>query len=778
MSENSSERRESLEPEAVYLPAKIRPIPVIAGGASPAALDAHVVSSSTYGAGDLWLVMRRWWWQCLIAGTLLATVTGAAIWVTFEPVYESIAWLELKSQPIVIAFEQTNHSGNFAETQLQTIRSPVVLSKVAAKPEIANQPEARTPDEALIWLTKGLKVGFLGRSELCEIRFKAARPDTAQQVANAIMDTYLSLHSANTSEETKRVVELLKEEKVRRAEEVRSLQERVRLLTKSATEEDPNQLRQEEHVFVGEHPLTKLEEHRSTAEVERAVLEAKLKAFQESDKPNQFLMLSPNEVSLALDQHPEIKALASHLLLLRNRLREHQRRSSVPNDSSAAAMSREIEEYEAMLKKTAAELKPQVAAELQAKADAARESHIAALKTNIEHQRMLEDLWRDRIEDQRKKIERLGDKSVDLDFARAEFERAQEVFHRISDRIVALQTEMSAPLRATPLKRADAPTKPLEILPFKRLAGGCGAMFLLPFGLALAWERWSRRIHDAQQLAQEINLPVLGEISALPTRWAKIEEGTEGSYLRERLTFEESIDSLRLGLMLSPRLKDIRSLVITSAISREGKTSVSSALAASLAKSTREPILLIDGDMRCPSGHEIFGVALEPGLAEVLGQRCAVEDAIVELPSFSVHFLPAGRLRASPHSVLRHGEFAPLLAELLTRYRYVVVDSPPVLAASEALILASAAQGTLVCTMRDISRGPQFRMTCDRLIAAGATLVGTVISGLPASLWAYKYGGYGYGWDRYSGYLRRGNPAAEPQASARKDGPADDAKSH
>jgi polysaccharide biosynthesis transport protein len=703
----------------------------------------------TFGISDLLLVLRRWWWKCTLVGVVLAAATGAVVWATFTPVYEAIAWLEIKARPTFIAFEQTDTSGAFAETQLQTIKSPVVLTQVAADPEIGGSVESSAYATTLDWLKKTMKAGYVGRSELCEISFRSSNASLAARVANAVMDAYLSLHTANTSESTKRVVELLKDEKTRRAEDVRKAQDRVRHLTKSATEDDPNLLHHNENIILQQSPLSGLEERRTAAEVERAVLEAKLKAYEETAAPEQ-LELPAGDLAMAIDQNQEIKALKLQAGMLRSRLREHRRRSVDPNDTSATRMTREIEQLDQSVQKAMEELRPRLEDELRSQLFAKRLQHASELKANIANQKMLEDLWQKRITDQRQKVERLGDKSVDLDFARAELERAQEVFSRISDRIVVLQTEMSAPSRATPLKRAEPPVRPQEIVPLKRMGLGCMGAFCLPFALALAWERWSRRIYDPHQLAHEFNLPVLGELCFLDTPATSGDRVTDRRYLRDRMTYEESIDSLRLALMLTPHLRDVQTIVVASAISREGKTSLASALSLSLAKSTCEPILLIDADMRCPSLHEIFNVDLGPGLADVLAGKAAVRDTILDVARLPIHLLPAGQLKTSPHTILRRGEFCALLNELRKTYRYVVVDGPPVLAAAEAMILASAADGTIVCTMRDISRGPQFRLACQRLQAAGANLLGSVISGLPTRVWAYKYGGYGYGWKRYA----------------------------
>ena len=208
--------------------------------------------------------------------------------------------------------------------------------------------------------------------------------------------------------------------------------------------------------------------------------------------------------------------------------------------------------------------------------------------------------------------------------------------------------------------------------------------------------------------------------------------------------FEESVDSLRTSLVLSEALKDMKVLAITSAANNEGKTSISVQLAVSIARATGERTLLVDGDMRSPDVHSIVDLPLEPGLVDVLEHKCSMEDAIVTSWSKHVHVLPAGKLRRSPHSLVANGAFKSFLSQVRESYRYIVIDTPPVLAASEALAFAKAADATLICTMRDISRVEQVNATHQRLLAADANPVGIVLNGVPTRHYSYRYGSYSY----------------------------------
>jgi succinoglycan biosynthesis transport protein ExoP len=211
----------------------------------------------------------------------------------------------------------------------------------------------------------------------------------------------------------------------------------------------------------------------------------------------------------------------------------------------------------------------------------------------------------------------------------------------------------------------------------------------------------------------------------------------------ERLQFyEESVDSLRTGLLLAESLRDMKVLAITSAVKKEGKTNLAAQLAVSLSRATEERTLLIDGDLRSPDLHRIFKIAATPGLVDVLSHRLALEEAVVAGWNPCLHILPAGRLQTSPHRLMHNSVFKSLLDHATTRYRYIIIDTSPILAASESLILARYADATLICTLRDVSRVAQVKKAYERLLATGARPIGAVLNGVPAHLYAYRYGTY------------------------------------
>jgi capsular exopolysaccharide synthesis family protein len=183
-------------------------------------------------------------------------------------------------------------------------------------------------------------------------------------------------------------------------------------------------------------------------------------------------------------------------------------------------------------------------------------------------------------------------------------------------------------------------------------------------------------------------------------------------------------------------------LAVASSISREGKTSLATQLAISFAASTGKPTLLVDGDLRSPDVHRIFGVDRGPGVVEVLLGQVPLGEAINTSFSGQVHLLTAGICRSSPHRVVGNDRFTELIDSLRQSYEHIIIDTPPILAASESLLMARAADAAILCVRRDFSRVGQVYDSYSRLEGAGVKTAGAVLNGIPARHYAYKYGSY------------------------------------
>lgn len=702
-----------------------------------------MIGGSPITIGFVLRAVRRWWKVATPVALVLAALAAVVLHFTAKDVFVAECWIRIENQGNYIVFQE-ERSRNFVNTQVQLMRSPLVLERVVADPEVARFDDVVTRDDPVPWLASRLGVAARGNSELFVVNFRSHDPHQAAKIANTVVDSYLKIQSREDADRTQRVIELLEEEKSRRAEIVKRLRETIRTLQGERADANPfaSQILSDGTTLL--HPMSDLQNRITQSEVEREILQAQVRAFEEALDVE--VEIPADTVEAAIENYPEVRDLVEKRAAYLVRLEEIEK---VAREGKEHRDYRRVEELlmanDTALEELRNELRTHIIEEEKQRQSALRFAELQKMKARIEAMQLAEQLYRKRYFQQLEEVHRADSQSLDLEFRRTELAREEKVFELIAARTLRLRTETRAPARVSLLRAATPPKTPANGPPLKQISLAAMAAFCLPFGLAVVWERLVRRVDDSQQLWQA-DLAVIGEIARLPVN--ALVTGSSQAKTRQAARdvslFEESIDSLRTCLLLSEPQSESRILAISSAVSGEGKTSVAAQLAVSVARSTGETTLLIDGDMRSPDIHNVFGIPNEPGLAQVLGGEGTVNQAIVTTWSNYVHILPAGVLKDSPHKLLGDDSLLKLLAELRKTYRHIIIDTSPILSACESLVLAKAADGALLCTMRDLSRIDQVQKAYERLVNTGARPLGAVLNGVPTGRYAYLYGAYAY----------------------------------
>jgi capsular exopolysaccharide synthesis family protein len=291
-----------------------------------------------------------------------------------------------------------------------------------------------------------------------------------------------------------------------------------------------------------------------------------------------------------------------------------------------------------------------------------------------------------------------------------------------------LRTEERAPRRVT--RRTDEAIVSNVVTAatlYKKMGMAALMGLCAPFMLGILWDLTHHRVVDARQIRFTWDLPVLGEVAKLPSQPRLL------SPVEERAIYEESILNLASQLSFSTALTDVKVITVASAIGGEGKSTLTSQLAAGLARTHRKDVLIIDGDLRCPSIAGLLEVEGSLGFADVLSATVPVQDAIKPTAIDNLFVLPAGKMEDGPHHLLSNGKLREVLKELRPHFRYVIIDTPPVLTSGESLSMAKAADGTILSTLRDVSLMAQVSLALDKLSAVGSRTIGVVVGGVPTT---------------------------------------------
>jgi capsular exopolysaccharide synthesis family protein len=284
------------------------------------------------------------------------------------------------------------------------------------------------------------------------------------------------------------------------------------------------------------------------------------------------------------------------------------------------------------------------------------------------------------------------------------------------------------------------PTKAART-PFTKASAAALAGLLLPLSLALCWEKFRCHVADPWQVARATDLHVLCEIARIPAGAMEGKSLSRGS-IRDDELYRESVDHLRTSLVVNDAERELQVLAVASAVSREGKTSLATELALSFVRSGESSVILVDGDLRAPDVHRLMQVDDAPGLAEFLDRQATLDEVVKTTPTVGLHVLPAGKSQRSPHALLAPSVVECLFRQLRERYRHIIVDAPPLLPAAEAIVLASAADATILCALLGRTRETQLRLAMERLRASGVKPLGAVLAGASARTYAYRYGDY------------------------------------
>lgn len=709
--------------------------------------------STSLTTADSWrfltAVARRWGIAAAALGLICGPVAGLAAWYWFRPHFEATAQLLIEDRPPVIAFNDRvqSDSRKFAQTQVELMRSPLVLGEVLANPSVASFEQIRTARAPLPWLRERLTIEALRQSEVFAVSFVSRNPDLAALIANEVMDSYTRMQRDEDRRQAQRTLELLEQERDRHHTELQRLQENVRLMARRASGRTPSLSARRDDASIVLSPWSEDERRMAEAQVARQKFQAQLKNLQEAPldtRPPEF----NDFLTASMEADERVAKLQDGIARLESAMRGNAPlAATLKPDDAARQQLLALATARRQLAQRSREILDAVTSRFEAEAKRQRQAELARLKQEIEQQRNIEQLFRSRIDVQQQEQEQASGRELDLELARAELARADEVYQLISDKVLAMRTEMRAPDRVRELHRATPPAAPTSSSKSKILAALLAGGFL-PWAIALAWEHWRRPIVAVDQVRRITALPVLGELVSLPHQFHRISHGpyapsTSSSLLGAEL-YRESVDALRLQLALSSATSNVRVMSIASAVSGEGKTTLATQLAVSLAAASGKPVLLVDGDLRAPDLHDNLGVNCQLGLVDVLEGTCTVEEAIIPCLNGRLHLLPAGRLEKDPHALVVREAIHGIFRQLKDRFQYVVVDGPPILAATEGLILAKEADGTVLCTLRDRSRECQFRLAEERLHSAGVQTLGAVVAGVPAYQYGLRYGSYEY----------------------------------
>ena len=296
------------------------------------------------------------------------------------------------------------------------------------------------------------------------------------------------------------------------------------------------------------------------------------------------------------------------------------------------------------------------------------------------------------------------------------------------------------------VERADVPRVPIAPQPKKEWLSAILMGIVVAFGLAFGIEYLDDTVKTPDDLTRRLRLPLLGLVPAV--------RGERVPLLTEPVPhdFGEAFRSLRTSLVFTSGTEHTRVIAVTSTQPLEGKTTTTANLALALALGGAR-VLVIDADMRRPGLHKTLGVENTIGLSHLLQGQAKVRDAVQRTAEPNLLMMPAGRTPPNPSELLGSERMSNFLANLEQGpFEWVIIDTPPVLAVTDAVILAPKISGIVFVVGSEMTRLVHAERALETIRGSRPRAISAVLNRVDFDRNKYYYSRYyGYQYKSYYG---------------------------
>jgi len=668
---------------------------------------------------------RRW----LLAATLsigCALLAGALVWHFLPPSkYVARVMLHVASTPPNIIFETKEIRSNFdiyKQTQLRLLKSRSVLESVVDKPHVKHlRPivEATKQGGPITWLERELQADYTG--EILNISIIGSRPEGLAALVNAVADSYI-----------KEVVNVESVERRRRYERLKGIYEEYQAKLKQKHEvldelarrigsADKSNVRLA-HALVLENQAM-MQRELMRLKMERRAAESELAILKREPVPNR-LRLSGIEAAEYIEHDEHVAMYTARIAKLKaiaaaatSRVRNH-------SDPSVQRPLQELAQQNALLAARREELRAKVA-RMTSEPIATEDANLAELDRRIKTIKELEHLTETEVNGLSNEAGSINENSIHLEDIQSDIIITDAAAKRVGSEVEALNIELDAPSRVRLIEAAKTPQ--LTGNNRGKLVGivSGGAMILALAGISFHEFR-SRRVSKTEEVHHGLGIRLVGTIPSWPKEKASLGGASHSKHYSPYIT---SIDSLRTNLLNLPIAEPLSSILVTSAVASEGKSTLASHLATSLARAGKGT-LLVDGDLRRADIHRLFDLPLEPGLGEIL--RGEIEPDLAPRPTALTNLwvLTAGRSDEHAIQALAHEDLSALFRRFKQRFDIIVIDACPVLPVGDAVLLGRQVDAVIYSVLQGVSTLPKVHAAHERLKSLGIPVVGAVVSGV------------------------------------------------
>ena len=707
---------------------------------------------------DYLLILRKHQW--LVLSFLVAVVTIVSI-ATFrmKPVYSASAKIEIdRENNNILPFQGADPYDfemdleNYIETQsriltsetlaLQTIRNMNLAGKSEYSGDGASEAIAsgtlenqKLPPEVGAFLGS-LTVKRIPSTRLMEVSFESTDPNMAARILNYHLKNYIQQNYTGRYEATEAASKWLEDEltelsvKVRRSEDARIEYERNNQIWSVDDKNDRSNVATER--------LADLNKELTDAQSESLKKEALYEFAKAGD----------------LDAVPQLRDNSV--------LQDMQKKQAELSIQYTDAVNQygpnfpKVQRLQAQMK----DLDMQMTRE--------RKGIVSQLESEYREAKQHEDLLSRALDEQKAEVNVMSEKMIQYNILKREAEANKALYDSLETKLK--EAQISSGLKSSNIRIVDpamipsTPSRPAKTrnIALAFLVGLVGGV-----GLALLREYLDNTVKTPDDVETLARLPSLAVVPAFGGEsHAKKRTGlfrtpsTNGQEKRIELVAQhlpksqmsEAFRALRTALLLSQPDHPPQVILVTSALPREGKTTAAANLAVTLAQ-LGDKTVLVDADLRKPGVGRLLnlGTGKFAGLSSYLAGVSTLDLVTVPHPTIpNLAAIPTGPLPPNPADLLSSHKLTEAIAELRKKYKFIVIDSPPIMAATDAVILSVQTDGVLLVVRSGETPKEAFTRTRDLLVSVKCHLLGVVLNAVDSSApdyyYSYRYYPYSYGY--------------------------------
>ncbi len=710
---------------------------------------------------DLLYAFRRRWAISLVLGFFLAAITILIAQLMIPVEYSANVRLRFAENRQYILFKMPTekHYLNDRNAQATLIRSNIVLGPALQQSGISKLNCLRNEEDKVYWLAQHLNVGYTG-SEILTISINGPDRDELIKILTAVRDSYMQeIVQFERDLETQKRALLDRsyknlEKMIQRKEiQYQNLADRLgvsdsknAMYSNRYAQENLAYWRQKRDTNLARINGLTMEIKKRTAFLERMLPSESGLTQEEREKARikQRTDMIRTLTIQALGQNPELAELRKNYEGIQGLL---ERERSVAKDQTHPNIKRleqALEETKRQIDAMTKRLTPEIAKLVQSQIDNQEVPMTKSekLADTIEQLKIELSVYQAEYESCEKSYQaelakaKTSGETTELESLRTELDRMKSMYNRMGTQLDEWNLESQAAPRVQTITEPEAPKHNNQADKFKMM-GFLGLMSFLGAVMAVSgFDFLGRRVNTTDELSYGLGLHVMGDLPLISrgVHRSRVNQSVQGLLM-------ESIDNIRTALLHRAESENMKAVLITSSLEKEGKTTVSSQLAASLARTGRR-VILVDVDLRRPSAHRMFDRPLNPGLAEYLRQKVSLDEVITTTRVENLWIIPAGSPHPDAIIALAQGGMEEPMQLLREQFDFIVVDSGPVLTDADVLVMGRLCDGVILSVMRDVSRIPLVYEACERIRMIDIPLIGTVLNGVSFGKYRPYYSSY------------------------------------